>query len=464
MQAKLHQWATDSPDRRFCDLYNLVTDPAFLVVAWHRVRGNRGARSPGVDGVKPNSILFGDRFLTELRGDLKAGRFQPLPVRERMIPKANGKRRRLGIPTARDRVVQASLKLVFEPIFEADFKPCSYGFRPKRRAQDAIAEVHYLASRSYEWVLEGDITACFDEISHVGLLDRVRDRIGDKRVLVLVKAFLKSGILSEDGAMVGTKTGTPQGGILSPLLANVALSVLDEHFAEAWETTMATSTDRQRRRRHGEANYRLVRYADDFVRHEAPFNRVEMKGLHLRPVAAGHRSWGQPEPGDAGEGGKQPRQRRDGSALPDDSGPASKTERCNASEPVAKPLNQRAGSNLVDMGRSAVHDHREAVDSDAGPSPRPGGHAECLRRRRGEAAGAQLGTYSVDRLVVNVGTIPTPPYPPPIQGGGGQARRRLLAPGWDGALVVVRGRESRPHGEGGQRVRNAGTGKPGGRW
>ncbi len=99
MQAKLHQWATDSPDRRFCDLYNLVTDPAFLVVAWHRVRGNRGARSPGVDGVKPNSILFGDRFLTELRGDLKAGRFQPLPVRERMIPKANGKRRRLGIPT-----------------------------------------------------------------------------------------------------------------------------------------------------------------------------------------------------------------------------------------------------------------------------------------------------------------------------------------------------------------------------
>ena len=265
MQAKLHQWATDSPDRRFCDLYNLVTDPAFLVVAWHRVRGNRGARSPGVDGVKPNSILFGDRFLTELRGDLKAGRFQPLPVRERMIPKANGKRRRLGIPTARDRVVQASLKLVLEPIFEADFKPCSYGFRPKRRAQDAIAEVHYLASRSYEWVLEGDITACFDEISHVGLLDRVRDRIGDKRVLVLVKAFLKSGILSEDGAMVGTKTGTPQGGILSPLLANVALSVLDEHFAEAWETTMATSTDRQRRRRHGEANYRLVRYADDFV-------------------------------------------------------------------------------------------------------------------------------------------------------------------------------------------------------
>lgn len=208
MQAKLHQWATDSPDRRFCDLYNLVADPAFLVVAWHRVRGNRGARSAGVDGVQPSSIVFGDVMLAELRDDLKARRFTPLPVKERMIPKANGTSRRLGIPTARDRVVQASLKLVLEPIFEADFKPVSYGFRPKRRAQDAIAEIHYLASRSYEWVLEGDITACFDEISHSALLRRVRDRIGDKRVLGLVKAFLKSGILTEAGETIGTKTGT----------------------------------------------------------------------------------------------------------------------------------------------------------------------------------------------------------------------------------------------------------------
>lgn len=265
MQAKLHQWATDSPDRRFCDLYNLVADPAFLVVAWHRVRGNRGARSAGVDGVQPSSIVFGDVMLAELRDDLKARRFTPLPVKERMIPKANGKSRRLGIPTARDRVVQASLKLVLEPIFEADFKPVSYGFRPKRRAQDAIAEIHYLASRSYEWVLEGDITACFDEISHPALLQQVRNRIEDKRVLGLVKAFLKSGILTEGGETIGTKTGTPQGGILSPLLANIALSVLDERFVTAWETTMATSCDRQRRRRHGEANYRICRYADDFV-------------------------------------------------------------------------------------------------------------------------------------------------------------------------------------------------------
>jgi RNA-directed DNA polymerase len=264
MQTKLHQWATEGPDRRFGDLYNLVSDPAFLVTAWHRVRGNRGARSAGIDGVKPNSIVFGDRMLAELRDDLKAQRFRPLPVRERMIPKANGKFRRLGIPTVRDRIVQASLKLVLEPIFEADFQPCSYGFRPKRRAQDAIAEIHHFTSRSYEWVLEGDITACFDEIDHTALMGRVRDRIEDKRVLALVKAFLKSGILSEDGAMVGTKTGTPQGGILSPLLANFALSVLDEHFAEVWKS-WGSSSARCRRHERGLATYRLVRYADDFV-------------------------------------------------------------------------------------------------------------------------------------------------------------------------------------------------------
>jgi RNA-directed DNA polymerase len=266
IQTKLHQWATDSPDRRFDDLFNLVTDPAFLLVAWDRVRGNRGARSAGVDGVKPASIVFGaTTLLPLLREDLKAGRFVPLPVRERMVPKASGKLRRLGIPTARDRCVQASLKLVLEPIFEADFKPVSYGFRPYRRAQDAISEIQMLATNSYEWVLEADITACFDEISHSGLLQRLRGRIGDKRILSLVKAFLRAGIVSEAGINRGTITGTPQGGILSPLLANIALSVLDEHFVGAWKTTMATRADRARLRRRGQPRYRLIRYADDFV-------------------------------------------------------------------------------------------------------------------------------------------------------------------------------------------------------
>ncbi len=268
MQTKLHQWAGADVDRRFDDLYNLVHDPAFLVVAWSRVRGNKGARSAGVDGETARYIereRGTASFLNALRADLKARTFEPLPVRERMIPKPGGKQRRLGIPTTRDRVVQASLKLVLEPIFEADFKPCSYGFRPGRRPHDAIAEVHMFTSRRYEWVLEADIEACFDNIDHTALLDRVRGRIGDKRVVALVKAFLKAGILSEDQVTRDTKAGTPQGGILSPLLANIALSVLDEHFAEAWQTTMASRRDRERRRQHGHATYRLVRYADDFV-------------------------------------------------------------------------------------------------------------------------------------------------------------------------------------------------------
>src|SRR2546421_3524 len=185
-------------------------------------------------------------------------------VRERMIPKAGGKKRRLGIATIADRVVQASLKLVLEPIFEADFLPCSYGFRPKRRAHDAVAEVRFLTSRSFQWVVEGDIKACFDEISHCALLDRVRARVGDKRVLALVKAFLKSGILGEDGQLRDTTAGTPQGSILSPLLSNVALSVLDEYIAAGPGGPAASSWQRTKRRSHGLPNYRLSRYADDW--------------------------------------------------------------------------------------------------------------------------------------------------------------------------------------------------------
>src|SRR6478735_7927119 len=214
IQTKLHRWARDDPHRRFDDLFNLVADPGFLLVAWDRVSGNKGAATAGVDRRTASSIAAADGvevFLDELRSAIKDRSFCPLPVRERMIPKAGGKLRRLGIPTVTDRVVQASLKLVLEPIFEADFLPCSYGFRPKRRAHDAVAEVRFLTSRSYEWVVEGDIKSCFDEISHPTLMDRVRKRVGDKRVLALVKAFLKSGILDEDRVLRATDAGTPQG-------------------------------------------------------------------------------------------------------------------------------------------------------------------------------------------------------------------------------------------------------------
>jgi RNA-directed DNA polymerase len=161
-------------------------------------------------------------------------------------------------------VVQASLKLVLEPIFEADFKPCSYGFRPNRRAQDAISDIHHLASRpsNYQWVLEADIKACFDEISHTALMDRVRVRVKDKRVCALVRAFLKSGVLTELGDREETHTGTPQGGIISPLMANIALSALDDHFDQQWKLHMPTEYQRAKRRRNGKANYKIIRYAD----------------------------------------------------------------------------------------------------------------------------------------------------------------------------------------------------------
>ena len=169
IQRKLNKWAQDDQDRRFKDLHNLVCDPVTLQVAWLRVRANRGSRSAGVDGDTAYYVeqrLGVQQLLSELRVELRSGSYRPLPVRERMIPKRGGKLRRLGIATIRDRVVQAAVKLVLEPIFEVDFQPCSYGFRPGRRAQDAIAEVHYLTTRSYEWITEADIKACLESSSH----------------------------------------------------------------------------------------------------------------------------------------------------------------------------------------------------------------------------------------------------------------------------------------------------------
>src|SRR5260370_6865383 len=165
IQAKLHRWARDDPHRRFGDLFNLVADPAFLLVGWVRVRGNKGAKTAGVDGRTAASIEARgvEEFLGALRGSLKDRSFCPLPSRERLIPKpGTAQRRRLGISTILDRGVQASLKLVLEPIFEADFLPCSYGFRPGHRAEDALAAGRRRASRSDEWIAQGDIRACFD--------------------------------------------------------------------------------------------------------------------------------------------------------------------------------------------------------------------------------------------------------------------------------------------------------------
>src|SRR5499425_985468 len=235
MQAKLHRWAAADPGRRFDDLFNFVHDPATLYVAYCRVEGNRGANTPGVDGMTVRLVaerIGVQEFLDDLRAHLKAGTFRPLPVRERKIPKpgGSGKLRKLGIPAVADKVIQAALKLVLEPIFEAGFEPVSYGFRPMRRAHDAIAEIHHFGTCGYRWVLDADIEAAFDNCSHSAVMDRVRARVKDKRVLTLVKAFLKAGVMTETGEYQDTWTGTPQGGILSPLIFNVAMSALDEHL------------------------------------------------------------------------------------------------------------------------------------------------------------------------------------------------------------------------------------------
>src|SRR5260370_5768888 len=178
-----------------------------------RVRGNTGAQTAGIGGVTAAPVEGraggGSGFLAEIRGQLKAGEYRPSEVRQVMIPKTNGKLRKLGIPTLADRVVQASLKLVLEPVFEADFQPCSYGFRPRRRAQDAIAEIHHYASHGYTVVLEADIRACFDEIVHVALMDRFRARIKDNRICALVKAFLNPSAMPALTAPSHTLTSTP---------------------------------------------------------------------------------------------------------------------------------------------------------------------------------------------------------------------------------------------------------------
>ncbi|MEU4173753.1 group II intron reverse transcriptase/maturase [Streptomyces sp. NPDC026589] len=272
MQAKLHRRAAADPGRRFDDLFNFVHDPMTLRHAFNRIAGNKGARTAGMDGVTVAHVeeqigVF--RFLDGLRTSLKDGSFRPQPVRERKIPKpgGSGKVRSLGIPTVADRVVQAALKLVLEPIFEADFEPVSYGFRPERRAHDAIAEIQLFGTKGYRWVLDADIEAAFDTVSHSALLERLRKRVKDKRVVALVKAFLKSGVLTELGDRRATDTGTPQGGVLSPLLFNIAMSALDERLQGPWKDggTMGTASRRVRRRAKGLPNWKVCRYADDFV-------------------------------------------------------------------------------------------------------------------------------------------------------------------------------------------------------
>lgn len=240
----------------------------WLEEALHRVLSNHGAKTPGIDGVAKGDLKTPERqkaLLDEIRSQLRDESYSPEPVRRVYIPKADGKQRPLGIPTIKDRVVQAAVKDLLEPIFEACFEDCSYGFRPNRSCWDALAEIgQYLKRPSdYEWVVEGDIRDCFGSIDHDVLMQQLRRRIGDKRLLTLIWRMLRAGVM-EDLRYYRSDAGTPQGGIVSPLLANIYMHQLDE-WAAQHSHRLTTSAKDWRRRHQGLATIRLTRYADDFV-------------------------------------------------------------------------------------------------------------------------------------------------------------------------------------------------------
>jgi group II intron reverse transcriptase/maturase len=291
-QKKLHTRSKENLDYVFDKLWGLITDARNLRTAVARVARNKGGRTAGVDGITVRRVVVDgvEQFVANVRAELRSGAYRPSPVRRVLIPKAGqpGKFRALGIPTVKDRVVQAAVKNILEPVFEADFYPVSYGFRPGKSVHGALEHLRMLlrpretkakAERQlpYQWAVEGDIKGCFDNIDHHGLMVRVRRRVGDAKVNRLIVAFLKAGIMTE-AQFSRSDTGTPQGGILSPLLANIALSVIEERYerhvwprrtpslrTEAKAITNRAMANRDRDRHHDRVIAFPIRYADDFI-------------------------------------------------------------------------------------------------------------------------------------------------------------------------------------------------------
>ena len=270
IQSRFAIHANHVKDHIFHNLYNLICRREWLEKALNAVLDNEGSKTAGVDGITKRNLFetdeARDKFLDELQDELKTGNYHPLPVLRKWIPKRKkGEQRPIGIPTLKDRVVQMLLKMALEPIFECDFLCNSNGFRLGRSTLECVLPLYQYGNRevNYNWVIEGDIQACFDNINHETLMKSIQKRIGDRKVLRLMWRFLKAPVKDKEHKLAKAKKGVPQGAILSPLLANIALNEFDQYWFERWGTL--DFHQRERRLKHGQANCVLFRYADDFI-------------------------------------------------------------------------------------------------------------------------------------------------------------------------------------------------------